>query len=423
MEVATYVVPAENRETIEKKLDQLNKKAAKLGTSPISMTFEHDRIETWRVEKVLNCPEYGFTEFSREWLKVHVLGAVAEINGYYFRAALHHTTEGNIIASVPGYEVPREYRNAGPVCNHCGAARLRSSTYLIESKDGLMQVGRNCLADFTGANDPHKLAKWAEMIGAFDSWFQSLTDEDGERSGPRPETQVSLEEFLRRTAAVIRMDGWVSKKLANESERTATVSTVWFIMNCRTRKVIKENAERYGIKGYIEEDEATAEKVIAWATETLTGETEPDNDYLHNLAVITRAGLVSHRTSGLAGSMIAAWRRATQKQVEREAAPVSPSQYVGKEKERLRGLRVTIAAVIELEPGDFGPRRIIKMVDEKGNEMACFTGSFSACEPGDVFDVTGTVKRHSEYKGVKQTELGRCVMTLVAEAPKTEEAA
>lgn len=416
MEVVTYVVPAENRATIEKKLDQLNKKAAKLGTTPISMTFEHDRIETWRVEKVLNCPEYGYIEYSREWLKVYVLGAVAEVNGYYFRAALYHTTEGNIIAAVPGYEVPRAYRNAAPVCNHCGAARLRSSTYLIESKDGLMQVGRNCLADFTGANDPHKLAKWAEAIGAFDSWFQSLSEEEGGH-GPRPETQVELEEFVRRTAAVIRMDGWTSKKVANETERTATVSTVWFVMNCRTREVIKENAERYGVKGYIEDDEVTATKVLAWATETLCGETEPDNDYLHNLAVITRAGLVSHRTSGLAGSMIAAWRRATQKQEERENAPASVSTYVGKEKERLRGLRLTISAVIELEATDFGPRRIIKMTDEAGNDFAWFTGSFSACEPGDLFDVTGTVKRHSEYKGMKQTELGRCVMTLLTPAP------
>lgn len=412
MESVAYVVPAENRETIEKKLDQLNKKAAKLGTAPISMTYVHDHIETWRVEKVLNCPEYGYNEYSREWLKVYVIGAVAEVNGYFFRAALFHTTEGNIIAAVPGYEVPREYRNAGPVCNHCGAARLRSSTYLIESKDGLMQVGRNCLGDFTGANDPHKLAKWAEMIGAFDSWFLSLSEEEGGR-GPRPETQVGLEEFLRRTAAVIRVDGWTSKKVAQETERTATVSRVWSIMNQRIAKFVKEDQERYGVKGYIEDDEATATKVLAWATETLCGETEPDNDYLHNLAVITRAGLVSHRTSGLAGSMVAAWRRATQKEEERASAPASVSQYVGKEKERLRDVRMTISAVIELEAGDFGPRRIIKMVDAAGNDFAWFTGAFS-CDTGDVYDVTGTVKRHSEYKGAKQTELARCVMTEVA---------
>jgi hypothetical protein len=170
---ATYIVPADNRATIELKLAELNKKAAKLGTAPIVITFAHHHLQTWKEERVLGQPEAGYYTYTREWLTADVTGETAVVNGFYFRATLHHTSDGNLIAAVPGYEVPRHYRNAAPACDHCATLRRRSQTFLIESRDGVKQVGRSCLGDFLGMNDPHRMASWAEALGAFDSWFRA----------------------------------------------------------------------------------------------------------------------------------------------------------------------------------------------------------------------------------------------------------
>jgi hypothetical protein len=426
----TYTIPAENREAVTAKLETMNRKAAKLGTAPISVTFAHSHIQTWK-ERIGDTDR--FREFSREWLTATVDGATAEIAGYYFRAALHHTTEGNILASVPGYEVPREYRNAPSACHHCGTVRRRSTTFLLESKDGVVQVGRNCLQDFLGGNDPHAMASWAEALGAFDSWFRSLTDEDGQAI-TRAEPTFALGTYLLAVAAVIRKDGWVSRKLAQESELTATADVAWRLLSgTGNRDEDKRLEARYGDpsgeSSWAPEDWTTRRVTLEWI-ETLDDET--NNDYLHNLAVVGRAGLVNRKTSGLAASMVSAAKRAT-KQAETKAEPsASTSVHVGALGERLRGVPVTLVGRAELPPTEFGTRMLVRLADNAGNVFVWFTGGdalygrwdFGNGEEardmveGDMLYMTGTVKRHGEFGGVKQTEMSRCVLSTKAPEPK-----
>jgi hypothetical protein len=426
---AVYVVPAENRDTIIAKIEKMNRKATQLGTSPISVTFSHDHIETWT--RWSDSAQKDI-EYSREWLKAEVAGAVATLNGYYFRATLHHTTDGNIIASLPGYEVPREYRNAPSACDHCKTTRRRNATYLVESKDGLQQVGQNCVQDFFGGNDPHRMAKWAEMLGAFDSWFVSMSDEEGSLATRREDT-VGLMTFLGQNAAVIRLDGWVSKKVASERELPATILTTWdalFGFSFTPPKERYKLQEKYKIT---EEDKAQALAIYTWAKESFAAEgAEPDNDYLHNLAVITRAGLVSKRTGGLAASMEAAWKRATKKQEERAAAPDSPSGHVGAIGDRLRGLPVTLLGKVDLPPTEWGTRCLVRLADDAGNIFTWFTNGdalygewdfgdgLRTLVDGDRMWLTGTIKRHGEFGGIKQTELSRCALASQAPVEKVK---
>lgn len=428
---ATYIIPATNRPAVEKKLAEMNRKATRFGTAPITVTFSHNKIEKFKVMRYEGRPDLGYTEYEREWLNAEVAGATAEVNGYYFRATLHHTSDGNIIASVPGYEVPREYRNAPSACHHCGTLRRRSTTYLIESKSGVMQVGRQCLGDFLGANDPHRLASWAEALGAFDSWF--VTQEEGTH-GPRTEWTLGLSTYLTMVAAAIRKDGWVSRKLAREQDITATATTAWnFFTTTLPEHEEREREARYcdgvdqdghGI-GWNPMDWKLATASIAWASEI---EEEEANDFLHNLSVIARSGLVSYRTTGLAASMIAAYKKATQREEERKAAPASPSRHVGTVGERLRDMPIIINAIIDLPPTEWGSRQLVKVADDAGNLFVWFTGATGgvwvfgeerrAPVAGDRMWMTGTVKRHSAFNGVAQTELSRCALASIAPAPK-----
>ena len=82
---------------------------------------------------------------------------------------------------------------------------------------------------------------------------------------------------------------------------------------------------------------------------------------------------------------------------------LSSSEYVGTEKERLN-VDATILSS-RRHDGQFGPYSVTRMLDATGNLFVSF-GQYYA-DPGAKVSVRGTVKRHQDYDGVKQTVLGR----------------
>lgn len=88
--------------------------------------------------------------------------------------------------------------------------------------------------------------------------------------------------------------------------------------------------------------------------------------------------------------------------------PESHSEYLGEIKERLRDLKVTLTASRSFE-GFYGTSFIYTfMCDE--NVLVWMTSSCKDIEVGEEVFLTGTVKSHEEYKGVKQTKLSRCII-------------
>jgi hypothetical protein len=88
--------------------------------------------------------------------------------------------------------------------------------------------------------------------------------------------------------------------------------------------------------------------------------------------------------------------------------PKSLSEYVGDIKERLRDLQVTLTSARSFD-GFYGTSFIYTFVCGE-NVLVWMTSSCKDIEVGDHFLLTGTVKEHSEYKGVKQTKLSRCII-------------
>lgn len=94
-----------------------------------------------------------------------------------------------------------------------------------------------------------------------------------------------------------------------------------------------------------------------------------------------------------------------------EAAAKARSQYVGREGEKItfEGVVDFVASYEVRDPfGRPESRRCYKFRDPDGNAIVWNTGAWKPIEAGDRVQVTGTVKRHSEYKGEKQTSLIRC---------------
>lgn len=89
--------------------------------------------------------------------------------------------------------------------------------------------------------------------------------------------------------------------------------------------------------------------------------------------------------------------------------PESSSEYIGEEKERLRDLHVTLEGSRTVE-SYYGTSILytFKMGDNVLTWFCSGMGLPDDIEKGDTILLTGTVKKHQIYNGVKQTVLNRC---------------
>jgi hypothetical protein len=89
------------------------------------------------------------------------------------------------------------------------------------------------------------------------------------------------------------------------------------------------------------------------------------------------------------------------------------SEHVGEVKERI-DFEAEVVGVFGTE-GHWGHTDIIKLRDTGGNLFTWFASVHTGVERGARVAVRGTVKKHGEFKGTKETVLTRCVVTTIEE--------
>jgi hypothetical protein len=152
------------------------------------------------------------------------------------------------------------------------------------------------------------------------------------------------------------------------------------------------------------EDGEYADRVLEWLKATTDA-----SDYMYNLRVAAALPEVTHRTRGLLASVVGAYQREVEKKIAERSAP-KVSAHVGEIGKRLTfRLKVVRKANVDTE---WGGLTIHVLEDENGNVFVWKT-STGSLKYEIAYDVKGTVKKHSDYKGKKQTELSRCVATEV----------
>ena len=82
------------------------------------------------------------------------------------------------------------------------------------------------------------------------------------------------------------------------------------------------------------------------------------------------------------------------------------SEYVGEIKQRI-DFEAVILGVYETE-GYYGHTDIIKMRDMDDNLLTWFASGYQSLIRGDRVSVRGTITKHNEYQGTKQTIINRC---------------
>ncbi len=88
------------------------------------------------------------------------------------------------------------------------------------------------------------------------------------------------------------------------------------------------------------------------------------------------------------------------------------SEYVGEVKDRIE-FEAEVIGVYGTE-GYYGHTDIVKFKDARGNYFTWFASDYTNLACGDRMSIKGTVKKHDQFRGIKQTVLTRCKYTKFA---------
>lgn len=403
-----YWVPVHKIPQLEKKFKSLKKTAQKLNVDLPIMEFGEVAVYVYHTKD-----GYEKTKRSIEAQEIYVKGSAPKLSGWELMGRIEHeNVDGenvNIIYKVPGVEeIPQKYHSASSiVCEHCGHKRYRKDTFIVTNGKEIKQVGSKCLADFLGHKNPSLLV----------SYFSSLSqgignaleiEEDNFTFGHSGELTWDLEEVLKITGAVIDRFGWKSRSVAFSENTGATADIVGMVLSPQSKedaKIIKEIT-------IAEHHKEISKKAIEWINQLDVS----DNEYLSNLQSLAKIGIVTFKRLGLACSLWVTYLKEEQRnKVNHDDR--RKSEYVGSEKDKIE-MNVTLEYT-KLIATFYGQSKLMKFKDEAGNILVWFasgdTSGFEVKEDngmfadaiGKTFRIKGTVKKHEEYNGVKQTIITR----------------
>jgi hypothetical protein len=395
MNSRTFYVPEYNRPKLEAAIEKLNRKAAKLGTDPITL-------------EVLGYEDRESDQFGPvRVFEIAIAGGPEPILGdWELIAKLEPAREGNVVKTLLGKTaVPDRYRTERIWCDHCNLDRVRHSSYLVRhvTTGEYKQVGTSCLADFTGHGDPELIAQRAEWLGfAYDAADEAGYDPDLDRSGRGPE-RFYLDQYLAWVVATIKRYGWLSRSRAEYRGHSTADTALHFW------KTPRQHIEAHNYYEPTEADEQEAKAAIAWVRTELAARADL-SEYEHNLVLVCSEDSIPFSWIGYAASLIPAYGREVEQRtrIENEGG----SEWQGAVKERQEWGPLTLIAVHSFE-SRFGTCYLYKFQDQSGNVFVWKTGNQYDWQQGEQFAGKATVKAHDEYKGVKQTVLTRCAFEVV----------
>ena len=331
---------------------------------------------------------------------IEIIGTLPVIGDYEFISKVEMTDVGPIFMTVPEKQVPNNFYGTNNRCDHCNISRKRNTVFIIRNNvtDEYMQVGSSCLKEFLQVEPSYILNRF--------NFIKKFKDYENEWSygGPRiPIWGGNIIDILAYTAASIKACGWKSRTIANEEGSIATADIIGHLFSDgRTgpsdslKQKIKKTEEAY--------DNMDAEKIAEEAYEWLKQQT-PNNDFMINLKTICQKDYLDNpRFLGILVAGMYIYQR--EMQLLEQKKEDKNSSYIGNLKER-----ITVEVVLEssrMISSYYGDSILYKFRDMNGNILCWFSSSGSLDkEIGDKFFITGTVKKHEEFKGIKQTMLTR----------------
>lgn len=419
----TYMIPEENVESLEKKFTAAARKIHKINPElePTMTKGDHTIVLVRKIEfRPCDCRSEATVkkipyEARKVELKIPDEVVFAENNWVFGGSVEPSGVEGknfidvNLSGENLGFIVPTRYFSLNPcTCDYCKTNRQRNKTYLVVNRETgeWKQLGKECLKLFVTGID-------VDAIATFESFIKEAED----AANPGDEffynkgfKFVKVADALALAYAVYRERGYLATRdsVGNPNDL------------CNKNVVQRKLTQQYGYDSdFLNITNSTRGEIDAMtfksdisAVKDAIGDIEqlPDDPYYSNLKVIVANEYIPLNKLGLLVSIpkaIDRYEDEKKKQEERESL-VAESNYLGSVGEKISVNFISGREVACFET-QFGLLHIYEFKDANGNAVVWKSGSRKDIPENGT--VTGTVKAHEEYNGIKQTVILRAKIT------------
>jgi hypothetical protein len=388
------------------KVRKLNRRAVKLGASPVEFEFgAYEEIACRR--GALGCFQNTEGKWVALYVNVEIKGDAPCLEGWEFLATVDLTGSKPVVRRQPwtgeGVDLSCYFHSTG-YCQHCNTQRARNSTLILRNTDtgALIEIGRNCAADFFRGKDASAL---------LNVWEKMSDDLSGGEYEKYAAPIFSLSAVFSTAAACVRKWGYAK---AQDGQRDDTVTPTRSRVRFNLMPPI--NAKREELVEVLPEDWAEAAEIIAWLEaewlnitaktefqQTIQAVVEDDGGYKY-----VRAKNINYLVW-----MVEGYRADKIKKEEkaRAAAAAKSSAAVG-----VVGERSDFHATLinrRLFASEYGQKALCRFRDDVGNTLIWWGTGAAAFDMllDEVYSFKATVKGHSTYEGNIQTELSRVTVT------------
>ena len=409
--MATYMIWEGFMEKLEKKMSTIEKKCKKYG---VEFSYRQTGNEEYR-----DVEDNDGETHKLRYVEIEAEGK-AQINDWEWLASVERTEKGNLIRSARDVKVPVKYYTSDCYCEHCKKNVWRKYLSLVRNtKTGeIKQVGNSCLKDYT-----HGMS--ADAAAWYLSLFTGLEEAEEETpsfgcGGWGKVEYYDVEEATRYICETIHHFGFVPKRDESDSYNLEKQPTAYKAgdfydvahgrkngLGLKRFREIEAEMKRIGFNADRPEVVKEAHDALAW----IAAQDDSNSSYLHNLKLVCSMGQVKSWHYGILASLIPTWNKSLVREAERKAkaAAEAHSKHVGEIGQRIT-FEVASTKIVTSWETDYGTMWLVKFVSTEGNVFMWRASSLNAL-PDDFCEIkkiTGTVKDHDEFRGVKQTFVNRC---------------
>lgn len=414
---ATVVVPIDNLNGFNKRLNALNVKAQRFGLDIIVAgeprhasflaVYEDDpKNGAWTIRTLRE--QRAGEVFPRDAeivraLKIDIEYPIIKLGEWSVIAKKEIADAGALLFVVTGDPADslraEVFRDCAINCEHCKTNRQRKNSYILknDSDDSVQEIGSSCLEDFTGI-DPSRILFLAKMY-EFISLEGGDYDPEGGFASTAKASSVGTSDYLARVSWLADTFGFTSASKARETGNSPTYS------DARSLSSILENNEPLAEKfdSSYEHHRSIAEQIRNWYSQ-LSSESSFDLNVKALLAADDI--LLDNKHLAFAAAAIPSYHRHLTKLCD-STAEKKISNHLGAAGDKLKAI-LNVVGVSGYET-QWGWTSRINFRDDQDNNLTWVTSSapedFKAENYGKRFDGTFKVKGHSEFNGSDVTEI------------------
>lgn len=296
--------------------------------------------------------------------------------------------------------IPDEYKNANFDCQHCNTHRRRNKVTIIRHIDSgeTKQVGYACLSDFIGSD----LGAFGALIRGIDEIVANQDYYGGFSYSSGKCWYYNVNQYLAIAYNCIVNYGYIKP---NNDYYDSQIDTPTRISNAYSDKTDE----------YVDSDKVDTELIDKIKQAFYEFAKSHPSDFNHNVSVVLQQTCVDCKYVKYLYFIPTFYLNKIKWEARKQEAEAKKQAFMETLKNAWAGSvgdKITTEATLtrySMFDSQYGIMYVYNFKDVQGHVLVWFTSkALTAVNEGDNITIKGTIKKLSEYKGIKQTVLTRC---------------